>query len=72
MKTGIIYHNFRQNEPTTPTAQPTLVLTASMLKKGRRRLRLWDDVSAAINTACVLLCGACIGVSILVLTAIMQ
>ena len=71
MKTGVIYHEFRQMEPTVPTPEPALVLTAAVLKKGRRRLRLWEDISAAINTTCVLLCGACIGVSVLVFTAIM-
>lgn len=67
MISNIIYHDFRSKnpQPTTETASKAS-LTAAVLKKGRRLAA----INSALNITCVALCGACIGVSILVLTTL--
>ena len=66
MTSRIIYHDFRNNDSiSTMTEQtPKVSLTASILAKGRRLAAL----NNALNITCVALCGACIGVSVLILT----
>ncbi|MBR4972256.1 MAG: hypothetical protein IKY59_04730 [Oscillospiraceae bacterium] len=67
MTSKIIYHDFRSN--TTPTATeptPKVSLTAAVLTKGRRLAA----INNALNVTCVALCGACIGVSLLILTTL--
>lgn len=65
MTSGIIYHDFRSNDPISATAEsaPTVSLTAAVLSKGRRLAA----INNALNLTCVALCGACIGVSVLIL-----
>lgn len=65
MRSKIIYHDFRNSNPipnTAPTAKVSL--TAAVLAKGRRLAA----INNALNIACITLCGACIGVSVLILT----
>lgn len=71
MNTGIIYHDFQTaNNPAAP--QAPAVLTASVLEKGRRRAKTLTGINTALNTTCLVLCGACIGVSVFVLGCIMM
>lgn len=67
MTNNIIYHDFRNNAPATPTTESTMALTANMLAAGRRLA----NIRSAVNIACVALCGACIGVSLLILTTLL-
>lgn len=70
MAPRIIYHDFTQKADRTP--ETTVFLTASVLEKGRRLAKTAANVNAALNTACIFLCGACAAVSIgilLLLTA---
>ncbi len=65
MTSRIIYHDFRNNDPiSTPEPTAKVSLTAAVLAKGRRLAA----VNNALNIACITLCGACIGVSVLILT----
>ena len=63
MTSNIIYHDFRTNNTETT---PKVSLTATVLAKGRRLAA----VNNALNITCVALCGACIGVSLLILTTL--
>lgn len=65
MTKQVIYHDFRRS--TSPALEPesTVILTASLLTKGRRWFKAWESLNAAIYGACLVLCGACIGVSLL-------
>lgn len=66
MTSRIIYHDFRSNDPISTMTEPTpkFSLTAAVLAKGRRLAA----INSALNIACITLCGACIGVSVLILT----
>ena len=66
MTSRIIYHDFQSDEPTCAKAEPVspVSLTAAVLSKGRRLYR----INSALNITCVALCGACIGISVLILT----
>lgn len=68
MTSQIIYHDFQKKNsiPAAPRQEMTQVLTAQVLAKGRRLLRL----NHGLNVVCVALCGACIGASLLILTAL--
>lgn len=70
MTSRIIYHDFKRNDPISTPAQqaPTVSLTAAVLTKGRRLAALAN----ALNIACVTLCGACIGVSVLIITNLIR
>ena len=70
MNTGIIYHDFQA--ANRPAPKSTAVLTASALDKGRRRAKTLTGINTALNTACVALCGACIGVSVLIIGCIVM
>ncbi len=65
MTSKIIYHDFKNNDPI-PTKEPVsqVTLTAAVLAKGRRLAA----VNHGLNIACIMACGACIGVSLLILT----
>lgn len=65
MTSKMIYHDFRSNDSTATTTKPTreVALTAVVLEKGRRLAA----VNNALNVTCVALCGACIGISVLIL-----
>lgn len=63
MTTHIIYHDFRNTSNTTPA----VLLTAPMLAKGRRLYRTAAKVNTVLNHSCLFLCGACIGVSVLII-----
>ena len=69
MTSSVIYHDFRNSNPVPATAEPasTVFLTASVLSKGRRLAA----INHALNIACITLCGACIGVSVLIITNLM-
>lgn len=63
MTSRMIYHDFRSNDlKTKPTSKVSL--TAAVLAKGRRLAA----VNHGLNIACVTLCGACIGISMWILT----
>ena len=65
MTSRIIYHDFRRNDLNTNNEPAAKVsLTAAVLAKGRRLAAL----NHGLNVACITLCGACIGVSLLILT----
>ena len=65
MTQKIIYHDFRSHSiPAEPTSKVSL--TAAILAKGRRLAAMRD----ALNITCAALCGACIGVSILILATL--
>lgn len=68
MTSRIIYHDFRSNDSISTMTEPTpkVSLTAALLAKG---LRL-AAINHALNITCVALCGACIGVSVLILTSL--
>ena len=65
MTSHVIYHDFGRNNSVSqlPEKKSTLALSATMLAKGRR-IAKWNK---ALGCACVMLCGACIGASVLVL-----
>lgn len=65
MTSKIIYHDFKNND-SIPTNEPAskATLTAAVLAKGRRLAA----INHGLNIACIMACGACIGVSILILT----
>lgn len=65
MTSNVIYHDFTRGRAATPALQNSgaVKLQASVLEKGRRAVK-WNN---GLGCACVLLCGACIGVSALVL-----
>lgn len=67
MTSRIIYHDFRSKNPR-PTTKPAskVSLTAAVLKKGRRLAA----INSALNITCITLCGACIGVSLLIITTL--
>lgn len=65
MTSRIIYHDFQKSAAaSTNEPAPKVSLTAAVLAKGRRLVA----ANQALNIACVTLCGACIGVSLLILT----
>lgn len=64
MTTHIIYHDFRN--PTS--AASGVMLTAAVLKKGRRLVKTVNAINKVQVTACVFLCSACITVSMLIMT----
>ena len=71
MTTQIIYHDFRKaSDPTTVTTS-TFLLTAPILKKGRRWLKVWAGINAAVQGGCLALCGACIAVTLLIFSVIL-
>lgn len=61
----IIYHDFRAMDQTT-------TLTAALLSKGRRWRKFWVGLHKATEAACLLLCGAGIGLSIYVITVLLR
>lgn len=64
MTTKIIYHDFQNNHSLSSGEPATGVcLTAAVLAKGRRLAAL----NRGLNVACITLCGACIGVGVLIL-----
>ena len=65
MTSGIIYHDFQSSKIVSPATEQdtTVALTASLLAKGRRLAKL----NSSLQVACIALCGACIGVSGMVL-----
>lgn len=69
MTSQIIYHDFRNHNPAPATDKPVskVSLTAAVLAKGRRLAA----INNALNVACITLCGACIGASLLILTSIL-
>lgn len=66
MTSRMIYHDFRNNDPIPATNESAheVSLTATVLAKGRRLAAF----NHALNITCVALCGACIGISVLILT----
>lgn len=63
MSTNVIYHDFQAaNEPA-----PSVALTASVLSKGRKWVKAVDAIPTIANNACLFLCGACAGISVLLL-----
>lgn len=66
MTSNIIYHDFRQKAEPVAAPASTVFLTAAVLAKGRRVLKAMESVNAALNTACVFLCGACAAASVLI------
>lgn len=71
MTKGIIYHDFQASGNRT-APESTAVLTASVLEKGRRRAKTLTNINTAVNTTCLVLCGACIGVSVFVIGCIVM
>lgn len=63
MTSNVIYHDFRAANEAAPTA----ALTASVLTKGRKWVKTLNAIPAMANNACMFLCGACAGVSVLLL-----
>lgn len=63
MSTRVIYHDFRKVQ----SPDLSVMLTAQVLSKGRRLIKAVNKLNTAINGACLFLCGACMGVSILIL-----
>lgn len=65
MKTRIIYHDFQHKDLAPLAHQPesSVLLTAAALAKGRRIAK----INQSLNVICVALCGACIGVSSMIL-----
>ena len=69
MTSRMIHYDFQNNHPISTEASPSKVtLTAALLKKGRRLAA----VNNALNIACLTLCGACIGVSVLIITNLLR
>ena len=68
MTTQILYHDFRKTDDATPS---TLLLTAPLLKKGRRCFKFWAGVNAAVQGGCLALFGACIGVSLVIFSVLL-
>lgn len=68
MTSPIIYHDFQSKNtgPAVAESTPAVLLTASVLAKGRRLAAIHN----AVNVACLTLCGACIGVSICIFCAL--
>ncbi len=64
MTTGIIYHDFRSNN----NPQPTIVLTARILQKGRRLIKAVATINAALYAGCIFLCGGCVTLGLCILT----
>ena len=58
MTSKIIYHDFRMKNDTATKNTAARVVKASA------------HVNAALNTACIFLCGACTAISILALVAL--
>lgn len=61
MTQRIIYHDFQKE-----TAPQGVVLTASMLEKGRRLAA----INHGLNIACITVCGVCLAISVFVFGAI--
>lgn len=70
MTHSVIYHDFRQNEPMTMEPENATVLTASVLTRGRRWFKAWENLNAVSNAACLVLCGACIAASVFTLLVV--
>ena len=69
MENRVIYHDFGA-QPLTH--KPTgLLLTATVLEKGRHRIHTIATINVALYTACAALCGACTAVSIGILTMVL-
>ncbi len=66
MTTNIIYHNF-QNSHRSPSQR---AITARQIQKGRRLMKLAANINAAMDAACMFLCGACITASLLILLSL--
>ena len=62
MTQRMIYNDFRSG-----TEAPGAVLTAPVLRKGRRVLKTFARIHRGVNMGCVFLCGACSAVSLLIL-----
>ena len=57
MTSRIIYHDFSANEPSVTTQDTGVFLTASVLTKGRRFLRMTENMNHLFHVACIGLCG---------------
>lgn len=69
MENRVIYHDFGAHPQTEKPAG--LLLTATVLEKGRRRIHTIATINVAVYTACAALCGACTAVSIGILTMVL-
>ena len=69
MTSGIIYHDFSGKDTgnTGQTQETTLYLTAGLLAKGRRIAKINQN----LQILCLVLCGACVGVSGMILCMLM-
>lgn len=63
MTSRIIYHDFR----SANNSVPRIILTAPVLAKARRLVKVADKVNNVLTAACIFLCGACSTVSLFVL-----
>lgn len=70
MTNGIIYHDFRKSNQGT-FADGTTVLTARVLRKGKRWHRFWDNLNKVIQGTCLLVCGGGILFSLYVLAVLL-
>lgn len=69
MTTRIIYHDFQKNESLENRTAG--VLTARVLKKGRRWHRFWDNLNRVLTTTCLAMCGVGIAFSLYVIVAVL-
>lgn len=71
MTTQIIYHDFRKASEPAQVKTSAILLTAPILKKGRRWFKVWAGINAAVQGGCLALCGACIAVSLLIFSVLL-
>ena len=57
MTSRIIYHDFSTTQPRATTGETGVFLTASVLAKGRRFLRMTENMNQLFHAACIGLCG---------------
>lgn len=67
MTSRVIYHDFRQENDTITVPESAVILTAPILAKGRRWIKAWAGFNATVHGVCLVLCGACIAVSAMIL-----
>ena len=67
MKPSVIYYDFQTTKEVLSEPESPVVLTGSMLSKGRRLLKATAHANAAMHAACIFLCGACTAVGLLIL-----
>lgn len=72
MTYSVIYHDFQQTNDPAPNRESSTVLTAGLLTKGRRWCKFCAGVSKATETTCLVVCGASIVFSLLILCQLLH